>query len=288
MSEATVWRVDVDQADDEQPPRGTAIVRPLRHVRAVRERYLQRFAEPAEVTASRSAHAWAWALGETAIAPVTDRRTVVPPNRPDIEVEIAAADERRLRGDRETRADAAATVLRWLIGEDDRVPVRGENRGELVGGFGDIVRSREQIAHIRALAAEGQRRAAADSRDLNADSEHRRFSQQDAGYLEGVAATLAWALGEQREAPITRLHSRDLTTRDLKRERVHAEDVIEQTNKPWLAGQLPPRYGEGVKLTVTWLLGDWVAAPVDSAGRGPYAPHSELPAALRHAQNKQQ
>ena len=29
-------------------------------------------------------------------------------------------------------------------------------------------------------------------------------------------------------------------------------------------------YGEGAKFTVTWLLGDWTATPVDPAGRGPY------------------
>jgi hypothetical protein len=56
-----------------------------------------------------------------------------------MEAEIAAADERRLRGDRENRADAAASILRWLIGADDHIPVRCENPGELVGGFGGVV-----------------------------------------------------------------------------------------------------------------------------------------------------
>lgn len=49
------------QAGDDDPPPGTAIVRPLRHVRAVRQRHLQRFSDPAQVAASRSARAWAWA-----------------------------------------------------------------------------------------------------------------------------------------------------------------------------------------------------------------------------------
>lgn len=60
-------------------------------------------------------------------------------------------------GARENRADAAATVLRWLIGDDDRVPVRCENPGELVGGFGDVVHSREQIAAVLAFATQRQR-----------------------------------------------------------------------------------------------------------------------------------
>ena len=288
MTAATVKCVDVGQVDDAAPPIGTAIVRPLRHVRAVRERHARRFADPSEAAASRSARAWAWALGESATAPVTDRPTAVPPTRSDIEAEIAAADERRLRGDRENRADAAATILRWLIGDDDRVPVRGENPGELVDGFGDVVRSPEQIAAILALAAEGQERAAARGRDIDADPDDRQFARQDADYLDGVAATLAWVLGERPEAPITRSRPRELTTRDLKAERVHAEDVIDQARNPGMIGRLPPPcYGEGVKFTITWLLGDSIAPPIDPAGRGPYDKASELPAMIRDAQAKQ-
>ena len=156
MTRATVNRVDTDRIDDQAPPSGTAIVRPLRHVRAVREHDAAQSADPSEAAAeSRSARAWAWALGESTTAPVTDRVTAVPPSRSDIEAEITAADERRLRGDQDNRADAAAIILRWLIGDDDHVPVEAENPGELVGGFGDVVRSPEQIAGILALAAEG-------------------------------------------------------------------------------------------------------------------------------------
>ena len=265
MTRATVNRVDADRIDDEAPPRGTAIVRPLRHVRAVREHDAAQSADPSEAAAeSRSARAWAWALGESATAPVTDRMTAVPPSRSDIEAEITAADERRFRGDQENRADAAAIILRWLIGDDDHVPVEAENPGELVGGFGDVVRSPEQITGALALAAEGQQRAAAQGRDLDASADARAFARQDAGYLDGVMATLAWTLGERAESPITRAHSRELTTRALKMERVHAEDVIEQSRYPWMADRLPPLwYGEGVKFTITWLLGDWTAPPVD-------------------------
>ena len=264
-------RVGIDEADDAFPPIGTAIVRPLRHVRAVRERHARRFAGPPEAAASRSARAWAWALGESATAPVTDRQTAVPPARPDIEAEIAAADERRLRGDRENRADAAATILRWLIGDDDRIPVRTENPGELVDGFRDVVRSPDHIATILMLAAEGQERAATRCRDIDADAADRRFARQDADYLDGVTVTLAWILGERPEAPITRSRQREPTTRHLKAERVHAEDVIEQARNPGMIGRLPPpSYGEGVQLAITWLLGDSTAPPVDPKGRGPY------------------
>ena len=46
MTRVTVKFVESGQPDDTAPPAGTAIVRPLRHVRAVRERHLQRFADP--------------------------------------------------------------------------------------------------------------------------------------------------------------------------------------------------------------------------------------------------
>lgn len=285
MTPVTVDCVAAAQADDMAPPPGTAIVRPLRHVRTVRERHAQRYANPSEAAASRSARAWAWALGECTTAPVTDRETTVPPTRSDIEAEIAAADECRLRGDRENRADAAAAILRWLIGTNDHVPIRGENPGELVGGFGDIVRSRQQIAEILVLAAQGQQRATAMVRSVEANPDIRRFAQQDADYLAGVIATLAWILGERAEAPITRRQSRGLTVRDLKTERVHAEDVIDQSRDPGMVGQLPPpQYGEGVKFSIIWLLGDWTVRPVDLAGRGPYGHDSDLPARLRDAQ----
>jgi len=284
MTRVTVTFVGDGQVDDAAPPHGTAIVRPLRHVRAVRERHALRFADPAEAATSRSARAWAWALGENTTAPVTDRQTAVPPRRSDIEAEIAAADERRLRGDRENRAEAAATILRWLIGDDDHVPVRGENRGELVGGFGDIVRSPQEIADILALATQRQPRVPATDRDADADPDDPQMVRQDADYLDGVVATLAWVLGERPESPITRIHPHELTTRDLKAERVHAEDIIEQARHPWMADRLPrPWYGEGVKFTITWLLGDSTAPPVDPVGRGPYGQDTDLPAMLRDA-----
>lgn len=261
MNTLTFNYVDHDHVGDAPPP-GTVIVRPLRHVRAVRERHLLRFASPAEVTASRAARAWAWALGEIPIAPVTDRRTAVPPTRADVEAEISAADERRLRGDRESRADAAATILRWLIGDDDRIPVRCEKPGELVGGFGDIVRSREQIAAALTAAMEKHNDVALLGRDLNASRDQRQRAGQDADYFSGVAATLSWVLGLHAEAPITHAQSQP-TTRNIKTERLHAQDLIEQAPSPWLAGRArSPWYGEGVKSTVTWLLGDSTEPPV--------------------------
>jgi hypothetical protein len=276
MTGRTVKHVDAGVINDKEPPRGTAIVRPLRHVRAVRERYLRRFADPSQAAVSRSARAWAWALGESIAAPVTDRQTGTPPSRSEIEAEIEVADERRLRGDQENRADAAATVLRWLIGDDDRVPVRGQAPGELVGGFGDVVRAQEQIGRILAAAVEGQRGAEAEGRNVDAGEDDRRFARQDAAYLDGVVATLVWILGGHAESPITCVKARALTTKDLKVERIHAVDVVEHASRPWMADRVPSQwYGEGVKFSINWLLGDSIAPPVGPGGRGPYSQDSE-------------
>ncbi|MGI8449308.1 MAG: hypothetical protein ACR2MP_19445 [Streptosporangiaceae bacterium] len=259
--------MDSGQTDDMAPPAGTAIVRPLRHVRAVRARYLQRFTDLA--AASRSARAWAWALGETPIAPVTDQVTTAPPDQSIIEAEITVADERRLRGDRENRADSAATILRWLIGADDHVPVRCANPGELVGGFGDVVRSRQQTAEMAAAAARAQREATALSLEIGAAAEavDRERAHQEADYLSGVTVTLAWLHGERAETPISRVKTSLITSRVLKEERLHAEDVIEEVEDLCAAGPALARsFGEGVKATISWLLGDSSIPPQESPG----------------------
>jgi len=262
--------MDAGQVDDMAPPQGTAIVRPLRHVRAVRERYLQQFTDPAAAASSRSARAWAWALGDTSTSPVTDRVTAVPPSRPEIEAEIAVADERRLRGDQENRADAAATVLRWLIGGDDHVPVQGKSVGQLVDGFGDVVRSREQIADVLALADKGHRQAVAVQRNPSAGPADRQFAQRNLGYLRGVTATLRWVLAQRAEAPITSRRHSEVMAKELKAERLHADDLIAQAKQPRLADRLLQYgYGEGVESTITWLLGDCITLPVNSAGHHP-------------------
>lgn len=258
MSELTRKAVSRGQIDAGAPPAGTAIVRPLGHVQAVRERYLQRFADPAEALASRSARAWAWALGQTGIAPVTEQPTASPPSRAEIEAEITEAEQRRLRGTREWRADAAATVLRWLIGVDDHVPVRDTNPGELVGGFGHIVRSPEQIAEVVDYAAQAQRVVAAASTDAGLDAVARHSASQRMRYLDGVTAACGWALGDRAEAPITRAENRGATSKALKRERLHAEDVIEHGGD---GEAVDHWYAEGVKSTISWLLGDSTSVP---------------------------
>jgi hypothetical protein len=202
MNDHNARQVETGGIDEDAVPAGTAIVRPLRHVKAVRERHAGELAARSVGAESRSVRAWSWALGETDVAPVTGRITSVPPNRSDIEAEIAEAEERRLRGDRVNRADGAATVLRWLIGEDDHVPVRGPNQGELVGGFGDVVRSPGQIADLvaslRAL------------RPLANDNGRHDANQHN--FRGGAIAALNWVLSRQASSPITGVRTPKLTT----------------------------------------------------------------------------
>lgn len=263
MSGPTVNIVDSNQVNDMAPPAGTAVVRPLRHVRAVRERHAQWLASMPEGSTSRSSRAWAWALGESAIAAVTDRPTGIPPTRADIEAEITEADERQLRQDRDGRADGASIILRWLIGADDHAPVRCGNPGELVGGFGDVVRSRGHIAETAALAARAHHAAALRSQSAETSPSERAGAREETGYLDGVLAALAWVGGERATAPITGGPSCGGAARVLKQERVHAEDAIEHGADLWEVGSLPSRrYGHGVKVSLDWLLGDETVDPV--------------------------
>jgi hypothetical protein len=247
MTNQNARQADSTSVDDDAAPAGTAIVRALRHVKAVRERHAQELAVRSVGAGSRSARAWSWALGETDIAPVTDRATSVPPSRGDIEAEIAEADERQFRGDRDNRADGAATVLRWLIGDDDHLPVQGPNRGELVGGFGDVVRSPGQIADLVASLRDFGPLA-------NGSGRYGGANQHD--FRSGAVAALNWVLSRQASSPITAVRASELTTRDLKTERLHAMDLAEGHGASASEGPLSSDYGSGVRCAIDWLLGD--------------------------------
>jgi len=176
---------------------------------------------------------------------------------------MAAADERRLRSGQEDRADGAAIILRWLAGADDHVPVRCASPGELVGGFGDVVRSHRQLADIAAQAAQARRAATAKSRDIEAHPGGRERARQEADYLDGAMAALAWVSGERTAAPISHGQHADGIAKALKRERIYAEDAIEQAGYRRPSGSLPSRwYGEGIKSTIAWLLGDTINTPI--------------------------
>jgi hypothetical protein len=197
---------------------------------------------------------------------VTDRVTSAPPDRSEIQAEIAAADDRRLRGDQEDRADGAAIILRWLAAPTITSQSAAPRPGELVGGFGDVVRSHRQLADIAALATQAHRAVTAKSRDIENRPGERERARQEADYLDGAMATLAWVSGERTAAPISHGQHADKTAKVLKRERIYAEDAIEHAGDRRASGSLPSRwYGAGVKATIAWLLGDSINVPVASS-----------------------
>jgi hypothetical protein len=262
MTSATVTKVDAAPTGDDAPPPGTAIIRPLNHVRAIRNHLAGQSAGPGQHLGSAPDLAWAWALGETATAPVTGQQTAMPPRLADIEAELAAADGHSLRDDPDGGVGDAAVILRWLIGADDHLPIPDKNRGDLVGGLGGVIRPMHQLAALLADTRGRHEMVFRQSRNLNASTESRLSAQQDADYFDGVTVTLAWVLSQPYETPVTRQRSADLTSRALKTERLHARDVIEQGDMPWLAGRVAPGwYGEGVKRTIDWLLGDTTSHP---------------------------
>lgn len=54
-----------------------------------------------------------------------------------------------------------------------------------------------------------------------------------------------------------------LSTKDLKAERLHADDLIDQAGQLWAVEQsLPPGYGEGVSCSIGCLLGGSTKPPV--------------------------
>jgi hypothetical protein len=139
-------------------------------------------------------------------------------------------------------------VLRWLTGDDDHPPVTGPGRGELVGGFGDVVRSPDQIAGLITKLTDFRRPAD----DIRSAGEVRR-----ADYRAGVIATANWILHRHTAAPLTGSRSTELTTHDLKIERLHARDQAEQAEHLAHGGlQRSKDYASGVISTINWLLGD--------------------------------
>lgn len=143
-----------------------------------------------------------WALGERAEAPVTGTITGHRPTRADAEAELQVLDEKigghfpRMTDTGETDEEDAANhalvrVMEWLAGRTDIPPVLGygKSRGELTGGWDDIVRSPAEI--LNAIA-----RAKAEQDALP------RFDRGCHG-LQGTIDALRWAL-DGGMAPVQR------------------------------------------------------------------------------------
>ena len=202
MTTVTVKNVDASQADDMAPPPGTAIVRPLRHVRAVRERTRSGSLIPPRlrprVRLARGPGRWESTPPRRSLTGRRRFRPAGPTSKPRSPPRTKGACAATARtGQTPPRPSCAGLSATMTMSRSGTTIV-----GELVGGFGDVVRSRKQIADVLAIAAEGRQRATAIVRNIDAGSGRPGASpQQDADYLDGVVATLAWVLGEQAEAP---------------------------------------------------------------------------------------
>jgi len=257
------------------PPTGTATVRPQGYIEAVRQ----------VGEGDLQAAAFGWVLGETAVAPVTGTITGQPPVLDDIETEIlrirvAAADIRDWR-ERDRQYDAER-VLTWLIGWTDEPPCGpAGTRGQLVGGWGQVVRSPQEIHELLgrvggALREEGdfsqEHRA-----DEGPDGRKASFARDDVAYLGGVEEVLAYALHQARLFNWARGGPDEATHRRLIGISQRAGHAIEQRDPAALFG------AEGQTFAVQWLWGESPIPPADPGGHGPYWWGSGLPA-MRRAQ----
>lgn len=233
----------------------------------------------------RAALAWTWALDGTRPSPVT---LAVASGRPPSREEIAAESSARPEGstappgvptDRCDQLGEVRSILRWLIGEADEIPVDDDNRGRLVGARDDYARTDQEIREVRARAACGL-----ESCDLpeHMDSAEVRNpwhwdpAWMNASWLRGVRDLLHWVLGERSTSPLGHRVIGMPAPLDVDCEDVATDNVILQ-GRP--GGPLvdpeaypPPQYGEAVQATIRWLRGGITTPPVDHRGRGPYIP----------------
>ena len=127
-----------------------AIARPRPHIEAVLAQSLRETGPD-----GRTALAWAWALTGSRPSPVTlSLAPGRPPSRPEIlaEADAEPAGSTALPGVpadfcdqlRETRS-----VLAWLAGSSDEIPVDDDHRGRFIGARDDYGRTDDDIRRVR-------------------------------------------------------------------------------------------------------------------------------------------
>lgn len=255
-----------------------AIVRRRTHVEAVLAQSMHETGPD-----GRAALAWAWALAGTRPSPIT---LSLAPGRPPSREEILAEADAEPEGStapagvpadfrdqlRETR-----TVLAWLVGSADEIPVDDDNRGRLIGARGDYARTDDDIRRVVDHALIGLKAGDLPEQMSPSDAKHPWRSDSgwmNAAWLRGVRDTLTWVLGECPTSPLCQRSVGLPTTYDLTYEQAAADPIVMQ-GRP---GGLPvspatcpaPQYGEGVQATISWLRGETTAPPVDNNGHGPY------------------
>ena len=125
--------------------------------------------------------------------------------------------------------------------------VRCSDPGELVGGFGDVrplagARLGRRRGCLRPGPGVRPRRERRGRWDADPDRRAGMLTREDAVYRQGVLATLAWVTGRASRRRRSRrgAASRRRRPEHSRRERVQAEDVIEQVAGQWVAGWVPP------------------------------------------------
>jgi hypothetical protein len=256
-----------------------AIVRPRAHVEAVLAQSLRETSP-----GGRAALAWAWALAGGRPSPVTLSPV---PGRPPARAEIlaeAAAQPEGSRAPAGVPADfrdqlrQARSILAWLAGGSDEVPLDDDDRGRFVGARGGYARTDDDIRTVCDRAVLGLK--AGDLPEVMSPSDARHPWRWDAAWmnaawLRGVRDLLAWVLGERDASPLCARAVGLPTSYDLSHEEAAAGPVVMQGRPGGTrvepARYPPPQYGEGIQAAISWLRGQSTTAPVGAGGRSPYA-----------------
>jgi hypothetical protein len=232
----------------------------------------------------RTALAWEWALTGTRPSPII---LSLPPGIPPSRSEILAEAEAEPEGstappgvptDFCDQLREARSVLAWLIGDSDQIPVDDENRGRFIGARSDFARTDAYIREVRDRALTGLK--VCDLPEPLARDDARRpwrwrAEWMNAAWLRGVGDLLDWVLGDRIASPLCGRSVGLPASHDLTYEEGAAEEVAMQGHSggvPVDPGiHPPPQYGEGIQAAIRWLRGEVTKPPVDNSGPGSYS-----------------
>jgi hypothetical protein len=262
-------------------PLPAAITRPREHVQAVLTHSL------AETSSEgRAALAWTWALTGTRPSPITlSPAPGRPPAREEIRLESQAEPETSpappgVPADYHDQLAETRSILAWLIGTTDEIPLDDDQRGRFIGARDDYARTDHDIRAVLNAAQRSLVRFDLPGQIDPADAANPwqwDASWMNAAWNRGVRDLLGWVLGDKPTSPLTRRPVRWPDTYELTYEESAASDVIAQGR-----GMLPvdprryppPQYGEAIQATITWLRGETTTPPAGQNGDAPYDPGS--------------
>jgi hypothetical protein len=268
---------------DPLPP---AISRPREHIQAVLAQSLIQTGSQ-----GRAALAWTWALTGARPSPVTlSPAKVNPPTADEIAAEATAAPEGStappgVPTDLCDQLREARHILRWLIAENDEIPLDDENRGRFIGARDDYARTDAQIRAVRDHARRGLEISDLPDPMDPTDTLHPwrwPATWMHAAWLHGVRDLLDWVLGDLVTSPLGQQAVGLPTAHDLEYEDLQADDVASQGRPGGVivdpAAYPPPQYAEAIQASIRWLRGEATISPVELAEYGPnFVPKGHLP-----------